>query len=597
MEENVDTASQSTTLCEAFQATAARHADAVALRTADGSLELTFAEYASRVRRIAAGLSALGVRRGDTVALLMSNRPEFHLCDTAAIHLGATPFSVYSTLAPEQIAHLFANAGNRVVIAERGHLDRVRAARGELPDPSHLVCVDGPAGGALSLTELEEMGDPAFDFESAWRAVEPGDVLTLIYTSGTTGPPKGVEITHGNMLAECRAVAAVLPIRPGARITSYLPSAHIADRWSAHYNQLVYGIQVTSVSDPRAVAGVLPALRPTAWGAVPRVVEKLKAALEAAIAADPDEQRRDATQAAIEVGIHKVRLEQAGEPVPDEIARQYAIADERVLSRLRARIGLDQAEWILIGAAPLARSVHEFLLGIGLPVAELYGMSECSCVVTACAPGEIRVGSVGRALPGVDLRLAEDGELLVRGPVVMRGYRGQPEQTAEAIDRDGWLHTGDIASIDEDGHVRIVDRKKELIINSAGKNMSPANIEQQLKTASPLVGQCVVIGDARPYNVALLVLDPDGAAAHARSHGLADASVEAVASDPEVRRLVADGVEQANSTLSRVEQIKRFELLAQEWLPGGDELTPTMKLKRKPIASKYAATIEALYVG
>ena len=586
-----------TTLCEAFQATTARHAGEVALRTADGSVELTFAEYAARVRRITAGLAALGVRRGDTVALLMANRPEFHLCDTAAIHLGATPFSVYGTLAPEQIAHLFSNAGNRVVITERGHLDRVRAARGDGPEPGHVVCVDGPAGGALSLHDLETMGDPAFDFEGAWRAVEPGDVLTLIYTSGTTGPPKGVEITHANMLAECRAVAEVLPIRPGARITSYLPSAHIADRWSSHYNQMVFGIQVTSVSDPRAVAAVLPEVRPTVWGAVPRVVEKLKAALDAAIAADPDAQRREATRAAIDLGIHRVRLEQAGEPVPDEIAAQHAVAEERVLSRLRARLGLDQAEWILIGAAPLARDVHEFLLGLGLPVAELYGMSECSCVVTACPPGEVRLGSVGRALPGVELRVAGDGELLVRGPVVMRGYRGHPEQTAEAIDAEGWMHTGDIATIDADGHVRIVDRKKELIINAAGKNMSPANIEGQLKAASPLIGQCVVIGDARPYNVALLVLDPDAAAAHARAHGLADSSVEAVAADPEVRRLVDGAVERANGRLSRVEQIKRYALLAEEWLPGGDELTPTMKLKRKPIAAKHAATIDALYAG
>jgi long-chain acyl-CoA synthetase len=567
------------TLCEAFQATAAQHADAVALRTADGSVELTFAEYVARVRRIAAGLGALGIRRGDTVALLMSNRPEFHLCDTATIHLGATPFSVYNTLAPEQITHLFANAGNRIVIAERDQLDRVRAARAERPGPHLVVCVDGPADGAVSLAELEQMGDPAFDFDAAWRAVEPGDVLTLIYTSGTTGPPKGVEITHANMLAECRAVAAVLPVRAGARITSYLPSAHIADRWSAHYNQMVFGIQVTCVADPRAVAGVLPALRPTVWGAVPRVVEKLKTALEAAIAADPDAERRDATRAAIELGIHRVRLQQAGEPVPEEIARQHAIADDRVLSRLRERIGLDQAEWILIGAAPLARSVHEFLLGLGLPVVELYGMSECSCVVTACPPSEVRIGSVGRALPGVDLRLAEDGELLVRGPVVMRGYRGQPEQTAEAIDRDGWMHTGDIARIDDDGHVRIVDRKKEIIINAAGKNMSPTNIEQQLKAASPLVGQCMVVGDARPYNVALLVLDPE------------------TSPGPTTERLVAEAVERANRGLSRVEQIKRHRLLTDEWLPGGDELTPTMKLKRTQIAAKYAAIIESMYAG
>ena len=570
------------TLCEAFQATAELYSEQVALRSADGSVELTFAEYADRVRSIAAGLAALGVGRGDTVGLLMSNRPEFHLVDTAAIHLGATPFSIYNTLAPDQIAHLFENAGNRVVIAEGDALERLFAARGERPEPSTFVCVAGEAEGAISLDQLEAAGAEDFDFDAGWRAVEPGDVVTLIYTSGTTGPPKGVELTHANMLAECRAVGSVLPIRPGARITSYLPSAHIADRWSCHYNQMVYGVQVTSVPDPRAVAQVLPALKPTIWGAVPRVVEKLKAALEAAIAAEEDEQRRAGLQKAIELGRERVRLEQAGEPVPDELRQAHEQMDELVLSKLRAKIGLDEAEWILVGAAPMSREVHEFLLAIGLPVAELYGMSECSCIVSACLPEEAKVGSVGPALPGVELTLADDGELLVRGPIVMRGYRGQPEATAEAIDADGRMHTGDIATIDDDGHVRIVDRKKELIINAAGKNMSPANIESELKGASPLIGQAAAIGDGRPYNVALIVLDPDGAAGK---------SVD----DPEVQRAVADAVERANAQLARVEQIKKFKLLPDEWLPGGDELTPTMKLKRKPIAEKYASEIEELY--
>ena len=390
-----------------------------------------------------------------------------------------------------------------------------------------------------------------------------------------------MELTHANMLAECRAVGSILPIRPGARITSYLPSAHIADRWSCHYNQMVFGIQITSVPDPRAVAQVLPALKPTFWGAVPRVVEKLKAALEAGIAAEPDEQRRAGLQKAIEIGRQKVAAEQAGE-VPAELAQAYAQMDELVLSKLRERIGLDEAEWIVVGAAPMSREVHEFLLAIGLPVLELYGMSECSCVVSACLPEDAKIGSVGPALPGVELKLADDGELLVRGPVVMRGYRGQPEATAEAIDADGYMHTGDIATIDDDGHVRIVDRKKELIINAGGKNMSPSNIESELKGASPLIGQAIAIGDARPYNVALIVLDPDGAAGKS-------------ADDPAVRQQVGEAVEQANAQLSRVEQIKRFKLLDEEWAPGGDELTPTMKLKRKPIAEKYASEIEELY--
>jgi long-subunit acyl-CoA synthetase (AMP-forming) len=264
---------------------------------------------------------------------------------------------------------------------------------------------------------------------------------------------------------------------------------------------------------------------------------------------------------------------------------------------LRARLGLDEAEWVLVGAAPLSRDVQEFLLGIGLPLAELYGMSECSCCVTACHPSEAKMGSVGRALPGVELRLAGDGELLVRGPTVTRGYRNQPEKTAEAIDGDGWLHTGDIATIDDDGFVRIVDRKKELIINAAGKNMSPANIEGELKAASPLIGQVMAIGDGRPYNVALIVLDSDAVTAYAREHGLSDGSVAAVAADPRVREAVQAGVASANERLARVEQIKRFELLSDEWTPGGDELTPTMKLKRKPIEHKYAGAIERLYAG
>jgi long-subunit acyl-CoA synthetase (AMP-forming) len=531
------------TMCEAFQATASVEPDAIALRTADGSLELSWADYARRVRLIAGGLASLGIGRGDTVGLLLANRPEFHLCDTAAFHLGATPYSIYNTSSPEQIAHVLSNAQSRVVIAEAQYVDRIRASGAEL---STVVVLDDDAAGCIALADLEQ--DDGFDFESAWRAVGPDDVLTLIYTSGTTGPPKGVELTHANLLAECQAMASVLPVRRGARITSYLPHAHIADRWASHYNSIAYGVQVTCVADARQVAAVLPDVRPTIWGAVPRVVEKLKAALEAGGITDP--------------GV-----------LPDEAK-----------AAVRAKIGLDRAEWILVGAAPLTREVQEYLLALGLPLSELYGMSECSCCVTACPPAEARIGSVGRALPGVELSIADDGELLVRGPVVMRGYRNDPERTAEAIDPDGWVHTGDIASIDGDGFVRIVDRKKELIINAAGKNMSPANIESELKSASPLIGQAIVIGDGRPYNVALLVLDPDALAGRG-------------AEDPAIAGDVDAAVERANSRLSRVEQIKRFELLAEEWLPGGEELTPTMKLKRRPIADKYASVIERLYAG
>ena len=581
------------TLCEAFQATASAYAEAVALRSHDGRLELTFAQYAEEVRALAAGLAARGVSRGDTVALLLVNRPEFHLIDTAAIHLGATPFSIYPTSSPEQIAFLLENSEADVVVTEEGFVDRLLAGRGDNAHPSTVVCLDGEREGTISLDELAAGGQDDFDFDAAWQAVRPDDVLTLIYTSGTTGPPKGVELTHANMLAQCRGVAKVLPMRAGARITSYLPSAHIADRWSSHYNQLVYALQITTVPDARLVAQVLPEVRPTIWGAVPRVAEKLKAALDAGLQAEPDEAKRTMVLGAIEAATQAVRLKDAGEEVPAELAAAVEKA-QPVLAGLRAKLGLDQVEWFIIGAAPLSRSVQEFLLALGLPLTEIYGMSECSCCITVAPPSKAKIGSVGPAVDGVEVKVAEDGELLVRGATVMRAYRNEPAKTAEAVS-DGWLHTGDIGTIDEDGFIRIVDRKKELIINAGGKNMSPANIEQELKSADPLIGQAVAVGNGRRFNVALLVLDPDMAAAAARQLGIEPATVEAVAKDPRVVERVEQAVAQANDKLSRVEQIKRHELLADEWAPGGDELTPTMKLKRKPIDAKYDAVIERLY--
>jgi long-subunit acyl-CoA synthetase (AMP-forming) len=586
-------------LCEAFQRTAAAQPEAVALRTAGGGTRITWDEYARRVARIAAGLSGLGVRRGDTVALMMTNRPEFHLCDTAAMHLGAAPFSVYNTLPAEQIAYLFRNAGNRVALCESQFVPLVRAAAAA-SSVEHVICVDGAPEGTTAIEVLEAGADGDFDLGAAWRRVEPSDLLTLIYTSGTTGPPKGVEITHANMLAQLRGTTALLPLMPGDRSISYLPSAHIADRWASHYSAMTFGVEITSVGDPRAVAAALPEVRPTVWGAVPRVWERLHAALEAAVAGSPDEERRRAMRWAVDCGLRRVRAEQAAlagdGPGPDaSLLTECSRADELVLTPLRERLGLDRARWLVSGAAPIAVELLEFFAAVGLPILELWGMSELSCVGTVNLPERARIGTVGVALPGLELRLADDGELLARGDIVMRGYRGEPEKTAETIDADGWLHTGDVASIDAGGYVRIVDRKKELIINAAGKNMSPANIENALKVCSPLIGQAVCIGDRRPYNVALLVLDPDGAAVWAAANGLAGAGADALAADPRVREALEAAVASANERLARVEQIKRFAVLPMPWEPGGDELTPTMKLKRRPIGEKYAAEIEALY--
>jgi long-subunit acyl-CoA synthetase (AMP-forming) len=585
-------------LCEAFQNTAARQPGAVALRSLGGATRITWGEYAARVARIAAGLSRLGVGHGDTVALMMTNRPEFNVCDTAAMHLGAAPFSVYNTLPSEQIAYLFRNAGNRVVICEAAFAPRVReAAAGTAVE--QVVCVDGAPDGAIALERLEAGDDGGFDLAAAWRRVGPEDLLTLIYTSGTTGPPKGVEITHANMIAQLRATTSMLPVHAGDSSISYLPSAHIADRWASHYTGMTHGVDITCCPDPRQVGAALHEVRPTVWGAVPRVWERIHAGLEAAITT-ADEERRRGMRWAIDCGLRRVRAEQAamrGEgPGPDQaLLTECSRADELVLGGVRERLGLDRVRWLVSGAAPIATELLEYFGALGLPIMELWGMSEVSCCGTINDPARAIIGTVGIALPGVELRVADDGELLVRGPIVMRGYRNDPEKTAEAIDAGGWLHTGDIATIDADGYVRIVDRKKELIINAAGKNMSPANIETALKTSSPLIGQAVCIGDRRPYNTALLVLDPDGAAAWAASRGMDSADPAALVADPRVRSALEEAVEAANSRLSRVEQIKRFAILPEVWEPGGDELTPTMKLKRRPIAEKYAAEIESLY--
>jgi long-subunit acyl-CoA synthetase (AMP-forming) len=585
------------TMCEAFQLTAAARPDQVALRTISGGISITFAEYADRVRRLAGGFHALGVRRGDTVAFMLHNRPEFHSLDAAVMHLGATPFSVYNTSSPDQIAFLLGDARPNVFVVESQYLEVAREAMAIAGGVEHVVLLDGSDDDAIHPDELEraEPG-PEFDFEQSWRAVAPDDVLTLIYTSGTTGPPKGVQLTHANEIAQCRGVHEAAPwLGAGGATISYLPMAHIADRGLTHYGQMFWGDELTCCPDPAQVFAHVADTRPTRFGAVPRVWEKLMAALQAGFETEPDETRRAGIRQALELALEKVRAEQRGEPVPDELLASCETAEQRVFAPIRAKLGFDRCQSYIIGAAPAPVEVFEFFAAIGIPICEVWGMSELSSIATLVPLDRVRFGTVGQAIPGVEIKLADDGEVLVRGDTVMAGYRNQPEKTAETIGADGWLRTGDIGELSDDGFLKIVDRKKELIINAAGKNMSPANIEQHLKSGSPLIGQAIAIGDRRPYNVALIVLDPDVSKAFAQNHGLDDASPEAMAQEPSVQEEVQKGVAAANEKLSRVEQIKRFKVLSCDWPPAGEELTPTMKLKRKPIAAKYAVEIEGLY--
>jgi long-chain acyl-CoA synthetase len=587
---------EESTMCGAFQVTASECADRVAIRTKGDAYSITWGEYAEQVRRIAGGLAGLGLKRGDTIGLMLNNRPEFHLVDSAAMHLGATPFSVYNTYSPEQIEFLAKDSGCRIIVTEGDYLDTIMKVKDACSGVEHVIDVDGSGrDGTTALTEVPACADEDFDFEAAWRAVEADDVLTLIYTSGTTGPPKGVQITHANELVAGRSFDQLIQFAEGARVVSYLPMAHIAERSCSQYLPTMFGFTVTDCPNAREVIGYLPDVRPNWFFSVPRIFEKLKAAIEAGIEAEEDEQRKQASKWAIDVGLRKVRAEQSGEAVSDELRQEHAKADELVLSKIRERLGLDQLEALNVGAAPTPPEVIEFYHALGLPLGELWGMSE-TCGAGCCNPPDrIKIGSVGPASPGVEIKLGEDGELLMKSGVVMKGYRNAADKTREALDDDGWLHTGDIAEIDDDGYVKIVDRKKELIINAAGKNMSPANIEAKVKTSSPLIGQAICIGDRRPYNVALITLDPDVAPGFAKQNGLSDDSPEALASEQAVIDAVQEGIDAANEQLARVEQIKRFKILPVDWEPGGDELTPTMKLKRKPIHEKYAGEIEELY--
>jgi long-chain acyl-CoA synthetase len=579
-------------LYDAFLATVERLGDDAAIIAPEG-YEIGWNDLRRRVDAIAGGLAGLGLKKGDTLALMLNNRPEFIPCDLAGVSLGAVPFSIYQTSSPEQIAYAAGDAGAKVAIVETAFLEQFDAARADLPDLEHVIVVDGD-GGTATLEEIESV-DPGFDPGPIAAELGLDDLLTLIYTSGTTGPPKGVQLSHRNLMSLTGSVEQMIPLpERGGKVISWLPAAHIAERGAHYYLPAVVGLTVHICPDPRKIVEFLPQVRPTWFFAVPRIFEKLKAGLEANLAKLPEEQRQGAEKG-LDAALARVRAEQAGEELAADVAAAAEKADEELFSNLRSALGLDEAVAVNVGAAPTPLEVLEFFHAIGIRVGELWGMSETCGTATCNPPERIKLGTVGPPVPGVEVKLAEDGEVLVRGGSVMPGYRNMPDRNAETIDSEGWLASGDIGELDADGYLTIVDRKKELIINAAGKNMSPVGIESKLKAATPLIGQCIAIGDRRPYNVALIVLDPDYAPSWAANNGLEGESLEDLAANEKVATALQDGVDEANSKLSRVEQIKKFRVLADEWQPGGEELTPTMKLKRKPIVEKYEAEIEDLY--
>ncbi|QES47320.1 long-chain fatty acid--CoA ligase [Streptomyces venezuelae] len=580
---------------------AAEHAELPALswREGDGWSTLTWSEVRRKVGVLASGYAALGVERGDHVLMMMGNRPEHWLTDLALVHLGAVPVTVYGTSAPEQITHIARHSRARLAVVEGAR----ELARWEplLADPGTplerlVVAEAADAGSHRTYGSLHASGARVHRseaFEKGWRETRPEDPLTVVYTSGTTGDPKGVRLTHRNIVLQAVRLDRQVELPEHAEHICYLPFAHIAERILGIYLPLLRAAHVRLCADPAAVSTAVRELHPVQFFGVPRVWEKLAASVRAVLAQLPEEQRT-AIEAANDLARERAGHHERGEEVPAAVAKAYAQAKERVLDPLLGLAGLDRLVWTASATAPMPIDVVRFWAGWGITIMDAWGLTETSGVCTVNSPDAFRLGSVGRPIEGLELRIAPDGEILTRGATVFGGYL-RPDGTVEnATDAEGWFPTGDIGRLDEDGFLWLTDRKKELIITSTGKNVSPALVENTVKE-HPLIGQALVHGDGRSYLVALLVLDAELAPIWAAARGIEDTSPAALATHPLVLEEVARAVDTANARLNRTEQIKKYRLLAEEWGPETGELTPSLKLRRRVVRATHADLIAALY--
>jgi len=597
------------TVCDLLRAAAENSGDAPALSNkapGDGAgwQTLTWAQARQQALELAAGFAALGLARGERVALMLPNCAAHVLADQGALHAGGTPVTFYATLAAEQIAYVAGDCDARIAVLDgAAELGRWRQILDRLPGLEKIIVRDAaacPAGDMyLTWADFAALGkeryaaDPG-EVSARIAAVGPEDPVTLLYTSGTTGNPKGVLLTHHNVLYEVIANGS-LPAS-GGRVVSYLPLAHIAERLISIYLPIAVGGHVHFCPVPAELIGMVGLARPTGFFGVPRVWEKIRAGIQALLTMEQDEGKREAVARAMETGRRYVQSRQFGRSAPPGLAEDFARADQAVLGPIRSLLGLGEAEVVTSAAAPLPPDVSEFFAGLGMAIMDVYGMTETTGAFTANTPDAYKLGTVGRVFRGMEVRIAEDGEILVRGPLTTPGYLNLPEQTAALIDADGWLHTGDVGRLDEDGFLSVVDRKKELIITSGGENVSPAAIENLL-VGHPLIGQALAFGDRRPYVVALLTLDGEVAPAWASANGVEAASVAALATHPAVLTAVGEAVSAANEHLARVQQVKQWRLLPVEWTAETEELTPTLKLKRRVVHAKYADDIDALYPG
>jgi long-chain acyl-CoA synthetase len=583
---------------------AAARPDEVAIREKHRGVwrEWTWAEYASRVASVAAGLRTLGVVPGTRVAVHAENRPEWVIADLAAQGLGACTVGVYPTSPAPEVEYLLSHSAAEVLIAEdEEQLDKALAVRDRLPLLRHIVVMDprglrvGELDGVLTFESLESRGrgqDSLAAYEESVAALDPSDTAVLVYTSGTTGPPKGAMISHANLVASGRAFVEVLGAARGDEVLSYLPLCHVAERLISVIDGVWAGLVVNFGEGGPSFTHDLRDVQPTVFLGVPRVWEKMLATVEIRMA---DASRLKRT-------LYRVCLRQGRRIAPRRMSDRLSMGDRIVLwlcgllvfRALRERLGMSRVRAPISGAAPIAPAVLEWLWAIGIPVREGYGQTENTAICTLNPVGDIRLGTVGVASPGVEVRIADDGEILTRSAGVFQGYLNDPAATESTVDPDGWLHTGDVGELDEDGFLRITDRKKDVIITAGGKNVSPSEIENLLKV-SPFVREAVVIGDRRKYLTALIGIELDTVGNWASRRGLAYTTYADLSAKPEVRSLIADVVTAANEKLAQVEQVKRFTLIGKELDHEDGELTATQKVKRRAMADRFAAEIEAMY--
>jgi len=594
------------TLCRLLRETADDYGDLPAYSDRDGDAAwqtLTWRQFRDEVLRLAVGLVRLGLEPGDTVALMLPNRLEHVLADQAVLHAGGVPVTFYATLAADQIRYVAADCGVRMAVLDgASELARWEPLLAALPSLTTVIVRDAAAcpeqhlsWAAFSLLSQEASGSgAAAEVSRRVDAIRTADPVTLLYTSGTTGNPKGVVITHASVLYECKTAEVSGATMKHVRWVSYLPLAHIAERMFSLYLAIYSAGHSYFCHVPTDLVKVVGEVRPTAFFGVPRVWEKIQAGIQALLTMEQDQAKKAAVAAAMETGRAYVLSCQYGNTTPDELAARFGVANAAVLTPIKALLGLDAAVNVVSAAAPLPPEVAAFFAGLGMKILDVYGMTETTGAFTTNTPAAFRLGTVGRPVPGVEVKIADDGEILCRGPLNTPGYVNLPDQTSALLDEDGWLHTGDIGAIDADGFVSVVDRKKELIITSGGENISPAAVENAL-VANPLIGQALAFGDGRKFVVALLTLDGEVAPAWAQARGIEASSLAELAENPVVLDAVAQAVAAANEHLARVQQIKHWRLLPVEWTAESEELTPTFKLKRRVIHNKYADVIDSLY--